>query len=215
MVENAKAVELLAAQVGSIGSLRNTRDKEPEFEKWWSKSKSIVSNLFGEKSPEYINFAKISFRQYCATSRTTTTEHFQAYLSGLTRAEAQLLALKHTVETFWPEATVLKAVDDKLSNLISIISRFHTVARQLRDRHSNRPTLEINDEYDVQDLFHALLKIHFNDIRSEEVAPSYAGGSSRMDFLLKDEKLVVELKKTSQSLGAKEIGGQLLVDIQR
>ena len=28
----------------------------------------------------------------------------------------------------------------------------------------------------------------FDDIRPEEYTPSYAGGSSRIDFLLKDEK---------------------------
>ena len=44
----------------------------------------------------------------------------------------------------------------------------------------------MEDEYDVQDLFHALLTIYFEDIRKEEWSPSYAGGASRMDFLLPD-----------------------------
>jgi hypothetical protein len=96
-----------------------------------------------------------------------------------------------------------------------ILDRFHAVARQLRSRHANRPTLEIEDEYDVQDLLHALLKLGFDDIRPEEWTPSYAGSCSRMDFLLKPERLVVEVKKTSKSVGAKEVGDQLLVDIAR
>jgi hypothetical protein len=73
----------------------------------------------------------------------------------------------------------------------------------------------VNDEYDVQDLMHALLTIFFDDIRPEEWAPSYVGGSSRMDFLLKKEGIVVELKKAGPRLGAKEIGEQLLIDIER
>jgi glucan phosphorylase len=64
------------------------------------------------------------------------------------------------------------------------LKRFHLVARQLRERHNERSTLQIEDEYDVQDLLHALLKINFEDVRAEEVCPSYAGGSSRVDFLL-------------------------------
>lgn len=96
-----------------------------------------------------------------------------------------------------------------------LIRRFHAVARQLRQRHDNRPTLDVSDEYDVQDLFHALLQIYFDDIRPEEWTPSYAGGSSRMDFLLKPEKIVIEVKKTRAKLGAKEVGEQLSVDILR
>lgn len=73
----------------------------------------------------------------------------------------------------------------------------------------------MNDEYDVQDLLHALLRIHFEDIRPEEWTPSYAGAVSRVDFLLKDEKIIVEVKKTRASLKAKDVGEQLIIDIER
>jgi hypothetical protein len=96
-----------------------------------------------------------------------------------------------------------------------ICDRFHSVSRQLRNRHNNRPTLEIEDEYDVQDLIHSLLRIYFDDIRPEEWTPSYAGGSARMDFLLKNEKMVIETKKTRKGLNPKELGDQLIIDIQR
>lgn len=94
-----------------------------------------------------------------------------------------------------------------------ICNRFHAVARQLRHRHTDRPTLEVRDEYDVQDLFHSLLRLYFDDIRHEEWTPSYAGRSSRMDFLLKLESLVIEIKKTRQGLDAKKVGEQLTIDI--
>lgn len=102
---------------------------------------------------------------------------------------------------------------DTLQTLELIFSKFHSVARQLRKRHNGRATLEIEDEYDVQDLLHSLLKIYFQDIRPEETTPSYAGGSRRMDFLLKSEKVVIEVKKTRNKLTAKEVGEELLVDI--
>jgi hypothetical protein len=57
-----------------------------------------------------------------------------------------------------------------------LLKRFHLVARQLTERHKQRPTLQIGDEYDVQDLLHAPLRLHFDDIRPEEWAPSYGGG---------------------------------------
>jgi len=99
--------------------------------------------------------------------------------------------------------------------IANMCERFHLVARQLRSRHESRPTLDVQDEYDVQDLFHSLLHLHFSDVRAEEWTPSYAGKSSRMDFLLKQERIVVEIKKTRQSLDAKELGSQLIEDIAR
>jgi hypothetical protein len=57
--------------------------------------------------------------------------------------------------------------------------------------------------------------VDFDDIRPEEWTPSYAGAASRTDFLLKGEKIFVEVKKARRGLGAKEVGGQLIVDIQR
>ena len=103
-------------------------------------------------------------------------------------------------------------VDETLDR---IFWRFHKVVRQLRIRHGGRETLDINDEYDVQDLLHALLQLYFDDIRAEEWTPSYAGSAARVDFLLKNEKTVIEVKKTRQGLADKEVGNQLIEDIER
>jgi hypothetical protein len=86
---------------------------------------------------------------------------------------------------------------------------------QLRQRYSNRPTIDVNDEYDVQDLFHGLLKLFFNDVRAEEWNPSYAGGSSRSDFLIPEVNAVIEIKKTRPSMTTKELGEQLIIDIAK
>lgn len=107
------------------------------------------------------------------------------------------------------------SVSERIEVLVRIGERFHLVAKQLRNRRESRATLDINDEYDVQDLFHALLRIPFDDVRPEEWTPSYAGGSSRMDFLLPEIEAVVEIKKSRPGLGARELGEQLIVDIAK
>lgn len=99
--------------------------------------------------------------------------------------------------------------------LNTVFERFHTVARQIRRRHDGRDTLIINDEYDVQDMLHALLKLHFEDVRPEEWTPSYAGGANRMDFLLKNEEIAIEIKMTRVGLKDKELGDQLIIDIAK
>jgi hypothetical protein len=108
-----------------------------------------------------------------------------------------------------------KSNTEALSILSNMCNRFHAVAKQLRKRHVNRETLDIGDEYDVQDLIHAILQINFGDIRKEEWTPSYAGGSSRMDFLLIPYGIVLEVKKTRKGFGSKELGKQLIDDIVR
>lgn len=111
------------------------------------------------------------------------------------------------------------APNSNILNNIEIIknlcNRFHLVAKQLCSRYSNRETLVIKDEYDTQDLLHALLRLYFDDIRPEEWTPSYAGSCSRVDFLLKEEQLIIEVKKTRKNLKSKQIGEELLIDMQR
>ena len=99
--------------------------------------------------------------------------------------------------------------------IVTLAERLHLVVCQLRKRRENRATLDVRDEYDVQDLFHALLRIHFDDIRPEEWAPSYAGASSRMDFLLPEIESVVEIKIARQSMTAKQLGEELTLDIAK
>jgi hypothetical protein len=86
---------------------------------------------------------------------------------------------------------------------------------QLRNRREERPTLDVNDEYDVQDLVHVLLRLYFDDVHPEEWVPSYAGSASRTDFLLPAVDNVIEVKKTRQGLNAKVIGERLIIDIAR
>lgn len=101
------------------------------------------------------------------------------------------------------------------SILCNIFDHFHSCALQLRRRHAGRNTLIIGDEYDVQDLLHAILKLHFSDVRPEEWTPSYAGNSNRMDFLLREANIAIEVKMTRDNLKDKEIGEQLIIDIAK
>jgi len=96
-----------------------------------------------------------------------------------------------------------------------VCEKCHTVAKQLRKRRQGRPTLDVQDEYDVQDLLHALLRIFFDDVRPEEWTPSYAVKSARMDFLLPTEKTVIEVKKSRPSLKASDLADELIVDRAR
>jgi hypothetical protein len=109
----------------------------------------------------------------------------------------------------------VSAIPQNMDAIELLCERFHAVVKQLRKRRQSRATIDVQDEYDVQDLLHALLRIFFDDVRPEEWTPSFAGKSSRMDFLLPKEKTVVEIKKARPTLTAGELGTELIDDAAR
>ncbi len=111
--------------------------------------------------------------------------------------------------------TKFEGRDNAIGVVKRLLEQFPVVAKQLSYRHQGRGTLTIIDEYDVQDLLHALLKIQFNDVRPEDPCPNKAGASSRVDFVLKKEQIIIEAKMSSQRLTDKELGEQFSIDIQR
>ena len=126
--------------------------------------------------------------------------------------EVIAFTLESEIEQHWQ---VGRDRRDAESLVATLCQRFHLFAHQLVDRHKNRETVRIADEYDVQDLMHAQLKFHFDDVRAEEVTPGVAGKSGRMDFLLKRERLVIETKMTRKGLGQREVGDELIIDMKR
>lgn len=104
---------------------------------------------------------------------------------------------------------------DSLLLIENICKKFHLVVKQLRSRYGDRSTLDVIDEYDVQNLLHILLILFFDDIRTEEWTPSYAGCASRIDFVLKNEGIAIETKMTRNGLNARKLGDQLIIDIDR
>jgi hypothetical protein len=96
--------------------------------------------------------------------------------------------------------------------LEQLFLRFHVVAKQLQKRQRKKDPFYIRDEYDVQDLLHALLRISFSNIKPEEYCPSYAETSSKIDFLLKQEKIAVEAKMANKDHGSKKISKELILD---
>ncbi|MBI3098229.1 MAG: hypothetical protein HYY93_08315 [Planctomycetes bacterium] len=140
----------------------------------------------------------------------------EAVLPLINQVIGQVKAFGSDVEiSVDPESPTSIAKRGGPERIIGLLLRFHLVAQQLRRRHDARATLDIKDEYDAQDLLHSLLRLFFDDIRAEECTPSYAGGSSRMDFLIKAEKTVVEVKMTRESLTERQVGTELIQDSAR
>ena len=213
-MDKEKAKLLLTRQIEATTKLRGLDSSAPDFIKWKRDTKIAIQQIF-PKSPQHVeDFESIHFSCSVSYSGMPDSAWVNACQNGLAESEAILRSMFDEIASSEPSEKDSEK-RDSFSQLVKLFERFHLIARQLRDRHDGRQTLEVEDEYDAQDLIHALLHMYFDDIRAEEWTPSYAGGSSRMDFLIKQEKIVVEVKKTRKGLGAKEVGEQLIVDIQK
>ena len=104
---------------------------------------------------------------------------------------------------------------DPVDLVKTLCYRFHSVARQLRLRGEYRATLSVEDEFDAQDLLHALLRIQFDNIDTDEWTPSYSSGTPCTTLLLNDGRLAVVVKKTRPGLSAKDLSDQLQIDAER
>ena len=104
------------------------------------------------------------------------------------------------------------SLPDPVDALRKVCLRFHAVARQLRLRKDYRTTLEVEDDYDLQDLLCALLKLEFDEVGADEWTPPYAGGSTRTTLLLNRDRLAVVVKKTRSGLTTKELAEQVAAD---
>ncbi len=215
-----EATEKLQRQLSYISELERSSFESEEFKKWKRDTEVVVRRVFGEGSSQLKDFSKITYKnthfsRISSPSYTTDDKAIYArqFAQGLNEAKAVVASFVQEVDEFGIEMS--EQTVSQLTRLENLCSRFHLVAKQIRLRHNNRPTLEIKDEYDVQDLFHALLFTAFDDIRKEEWTPSYAGSASRIDFILKQDRIAIETKKTRKGLGTKELGEQLLIDIQK
>ena len=97
--------------------------------------------------------------------------------------------------------------------ILVVVQGLRRAMHPLTYRRKGAERLRFANEYDVQDLLHALLRPWVQDVRPEEYTPSYAGKSTRMDFLLPAHELVIETKCVRDRQHAKNVGDELLLDI--
>ncbi len=211
---NEEAIEILKNKLNYIPNLRRLDSSSQEFKQWHRDTIVALKKIFADREAHAKEFSRITY--YCAVvyAGMPDSNYRDTYLNGLNSAEAKLKSMTKEIEDWGIEQNNQPSLNS-ISIIENLCKKFHRVARQLLRRRVNRSTIEIKDEYDVQDLLHGLLTLHFDDIRQEEWTPSYAGSSNRMDFLLKKEQIVIETKKTRNGLGAKDIGDQLIIDIQK
>jgi hypothetical protein len=177
-VEKAAALNKLKKQIELAG---NVHRESASFRQWHRNTELAIEHIFAADTRHTKDFGAISYTPGAWNLSDPEPAFQRAFSNGIRSAQAVLTSMVDEIEEYWPEAGPIEAMPlGPISRIERICRRFHLTARQLRSRHSKRPTLDVEDEYDVQNLMHALLRIDFNDIRAEEWCPSYAGKNARM-----------------------------------
>jgi hypothetical protein len=183
------AVDSLAVLGNVLEEFMDLAPKEgtPEYDEWKAK-RERVERALEENGLRYYRFGRV-----------------------LPQGDGQPLESLDTVGTSRSGPTKPRQVDELLEVMVRGLRR---AMHPLTHRRKGTQPLSFGSEYDVQDLLHALLRPWINDIRPEEFTPSYAGSSTRMDFLLRAHRIVIETKIVRDRAHAKRVGDELIVDIE-
>lgn len=98
---------------------------------------------------------------------------------------------------------------------LDVIEVFDQAARRLaHNRRKSKEPYTVKDEYDVQDLFYAMLLPALPDLEPEDTTIKHAGSFKEIDFVSRCGRIAVEIKHVGDEKGAKKIAGQLKEDIE-
>lgn len=149
-------------------------------------------------------------------------------LENSSQATMLLSALEATVQTRIESRLqeTLRTPSDREDAILlvtKICRNFPLFARQLQQRRKDvkgekpkerlpRPTIAMKDEYDVQDSLYAILRLFFDDVRAEPWTPEYGANQNRIDFVLPEFKIAIEVKHTRGKLTQRDVTDQLIID---
>jgi len=116
------------------------------------------------------------------------------------------------------ETLLITKYNDKTAEEIvrDILNNFgNAIQKIIKNRRSDHSNFLIKDEYDVQDILYVILKSIFPKLREEDPIPKVGAKSSKIDLILREEKILIEVKmiKANDSNEIKFID-QLKIDFE-
>lgn len=204
----------LLSSANKLGAYWDSREREPEEEE-------LISHYVGTAFLELILLLEI---EGLAGERERISALYQEAKKNFSKVEYSVSAgdifltwpyrLQTTLDVLSPYAPDSPAQRSAIARLLTILRSFSEITSALKERiRKGKAPLLMRDEYDVQHLLNGILRVQFEDIRPEESGPSVAGISARVDILLKNERVIIEVKRTRKSQSTSQLGKELIIDI--
>lgn len=130
----------------------------------------------------------MAFFQKAATvvMKTQPTLVIQQFAAMRNNLSSQLAILEGCIEA-------AESTSDE-DSILETLNRFDAVVRQMEKRDRKKPPLTMEDEYDVQYLLAALLRLKFRQVVLEDPIRKRSGGSGRIDISLPTQRTWIETK---------------------
>ena len=173
--------------------------------------KKIVGNIDESIRDVIVNF----MAWFSAVENKTSRELYNQYHRGTIDLKSLNALISIVKKTNIPESVQKIDKTDELDVLFKVIDKFTSAAKPLVNRRKGKERIELTDEYDIQDVLHAILKPFFPTLRSEEVVPGKSTKQFlKIDFLFQSIKAAVECKYIRDEAHARKITKELNDDIQ-
>lgn len=213
-----QVLEKLTTQFSAISKLQDENCSSAIFERWYDNTVALLERI-PVKGEIYRNkFNLIEFEDYVGTIPPhRKLNNAECYQRGMKRARRLLQSIIDEIQEYGVDAPKVEIDQNALQIIENICNRFHWFVRNLNKtiHHKKQtcPKISVENEYDVQYLLQGILSLYFDDIRDEEPTPTLAGSSSKADFLLFNEKVIIECKHTRSSLSQHDLKVELMTDI--
>lgn len=111
---------------------------------------------------------------------------------------------------YFDEGDSLVAIErNDIEKIEYVFDRFTEIVTPLKDRDAGKEPLRMDKEADVQYLLEGLLRLHFDTVHPESYLEEHSMVKPRIDFLLKDHNIGIEVKRPSETRRAKRIGKEI------
>jgi hypothetical protein len=115
------------------------------------------------------------------------------HITSVTDIDVQSQILLEDIEsTLLQTKFINKNADEVVRDVLNNFS--NAIQKIISGRRSNHPDFKIEDEYDVQDISYVILKSIFPNLREEDPIPKVGAKSTKIDLILREEKILIEVK---------------------
>ena len=150
MVEQNKAIEVFEKLIEEGRSLL-AGQHSATARTWHLDATAALARVFGEDSRQLSLFNNIRWTPHIHIINEDNSDAYRgAHRHGFAKSIALLEAACNEIRQ-WGITKSSDTQVDVMARIERICNRFHVVTRQLRSRYEDRPTLDVADEYDVQE----------------------------------------------------------------